>query len=118
MEHSQDGGKAPPPRMPWPFGWSGRQFGFACLFFGCAVLVADSAALLVLRRYWAGLFLLAPPITLAGVALLALPDRLTATTEKSLVAGAALAAALVVGFAIGGLLAWDPVAVLRWLGLQ
>lgn len=105
------------PIAAWPFGWSGRLFGAACLAFGVVVLVANAAVLILWNRYWRGLFLLPPVLVLFGLVLVLLPERLTRFDVRSRWVGGLMLAAVVAGLAVGGVLAYDPAGVFEQLGL-
>jgi hypothetical protein len=94
---------------------SGRQFGAACFLLGLVTLAGNIAALVFAGMYWRLLFLLPPMLALGGFVLVLLPERLTRLGTRSAAAGILMLGALAIGLAIGGVLAYDPVGVLRWL---
>jgi hypothetical protein len=87
---------------------------------GLACLLADGAALIVLGGYWVLPFLLGPPVAFAGLTLLLLPARWTGAAPSApggLLVRLVLGLALLAGLVVGAVLAWNPVAVMKWLGL-
>src|SRR5947209_20618468 len=123
MSTAGRGGSEPhaPPPVPGKSLWrSGRAAGAACLAIGVASLLADGVALVVMGGYWVLPFLLGPPVAFAGVALLLLPTRWTGAAPSAqafVLARLVLGLALLSGFAVCAVLALDPVASLKWLGL-
>src|SRR5262245_58911740 len=104
-------------------GLSGRGFGAFCILLAIAIMAANVASFLFLQWYWRWGFLLAPPLFFSGLVLVLFPDRFTRLDSGPSGVGAKLVGALVFrgflgGLVLGGILAYDPVAAMRSLGLQ
>jgi hypothetical protein len=124
MSGSKDTRKPPDlqPKVHFPYRWTARRFGLVSLLIGVIGLVLNSALLVGMHRDYPALWVLSPAVIGSGLVFVLLPAELARLDgdNKGIVpklVGLLILVGFLAGAAVGGWIAYDPVAVMRRFGL-
>jgi hypothetical protein len=111
-----------PPKVHFPYRWTARRFGMVSILIGVIGLILNGALLVAMHRDYPALWVLSPAVIGSGLVFALLPAELARLDgeNKGIVpklVGFLILCGLLVGGVLGGLLAYDPVAAMRRLGL-